>query len=272
MHPTKNSSTPPVKKMKIRPCCIDGNPTKTVKANLMHMLEGMSLECVNNFLPRNSAIMMDAMALLQSLTRIPKTFGELAAHVLSRLLSLAGFHKASRIDFVADLYPDHSIKANERNRRAAQGSTLVNIYGKIQPMPMQWKKYLNSGKNKEAIITFLIDCWKDLKSEDLTGLILYATRGNKYSKISPTSQSTIVETTEVVELECDHEEADIRLLLHAKHASDNGRDGTQFQCRSIILHHRKSEPIKDHFSERSVRQSRQRDMQLDYWVPCVHRL
>lgn len=32
----------------------------------------------------------------------------------------------------------------------------------------------------------------------------------------------IVETTEVVELECDHEEADTRLLLHAKHASDHG--------------------------------------------------
>lgn len=200
---------------------VDGNPTKTVKANLMHMLEEMSPECVNHFLPRNSAIMVDAMALLQSLTRIPKTFGELAAHVLSRLLSLAGFHKASRIDFVADRYPDHSIKANERSRRAAQGSTLVNIYGKSQPTPTQWKKYLNSGKNKEAFISFLIDCWKDLKSDDLTGLILYATRGDKCFKISPTSQSTIVETTEVVELECDHEEADTRLLLHAKHASDN---------------------------------------------------
>ncbi len=154
---------------------VDGNPTKTVKANLMHMLEGMSPECVNHVLPRNSAIIVDTMALLQSLTRIPKTFGELAAHVFVWLLSLAGFHKTSRIDFVADRYPDHSIKANERSRRAAQGSTLVNIYGKSQKTPAQWKKYLNSGKNKEDIISFLIDCWKDLKSEDLTGLILYAT-------------------------------------------------------------------------------------------------
>ena len=93
----------------------------------MLMLEGMSPECVNHFLSRNSALMVDAMALLPSLTIIPKTFGELPAHVLSRLLSLAGFHKASRIDFVADRYPDHSIKDNERSTRAAQGSTLVNI-------------------------------------------------------------------------------------------------------------------------------------------------
>lgn len=130
---------------------------------------------------------------------------------------MARFHKSPRIDFVADLYPDHSIKANERSRRAAQGSTLVKIYGKNQPTPAQGKKYLSSGKNKEALILFLIDGWKDLQSEDLTGLTLYATRAGKCLKISPASQSTVVETTEIVELECDHEEADTRLLLHAKH-------------------------------------------------------
>lgn len=80
-----------------------------------------------------------------------KDFGELAAQVLSRLLSLAKFHKSSRIDFVVDQYPEHSIKANERSRRAAQGSTLVKIYGKNQPTPAQWKKYLSSGRNNEVL-------------------------------------------------------------------------------------------------------------------------
>jgi hypothetical protein len=37
----------------------------------------------------------------------------------------------------------------------------------------------------EAIISFLIDCWKDLKSEDLTELILYAIREGKCFTISP---------------------------------------------------------------------------------------
>ena len=125
---------------------VDGNPTKTMKANLMHMLEEISPDCVNHTLPRDNAIMVDAMALLQSLTKIPKTFGELAAHVLSRLLSLAKFHKSSRIDFVADQHPEHSIKANERSRRAAQGSTLVKTYGKnqrlrsVEEVPQQRQK------------------------------------------------------------------------------------------------------------------------------------
>ena len=183
---------------------VDGNPTKTVKANLMHMLEEISPDCLTHTLPQDNAIMVDVMALLQSLTKIPRTFGELAAQVLSQLLSLAKFYKSLRL------------------KGAAQGSTLVTIYGKNQATPAQWKKYLSSGKNKEALILFLIDCWKDSQSEDLMGLSLYATRAHECLKISPASQSTVVETTEAVELECDHEEADTRLLLHAKHASDHG--------------------------------------------------
>ena len=81
---------------------VDGNPTKMVKANLMHMLEEISPDCVTHTLPRDNVLMVDAMALLQSLTKIPKTFGELAAQVLSWLLSLAKFYKSSRIDLVAD--------------------------------------------------------------------------------------------------------------------------------------------------------------------------
>ena len=188
------------------------------------MLKEISPDSVTHTLPRGNAIMVDVMVLLQSLTKIQKTFGELAPQVLSQLLSLAKFYKSSRIDFVADQYPEHSIKANESSRRAAQESTLVKIYGKNQATPAQWKKYLNSSKNK-VLILFLIDCWKDSQSEDLTGLTLYATCVHECLKISPASQSTLVETTEVVELECDHEEADTRLLLHAKHASDHGFSG-----------------------------------------------
>lgn len=50
------------------------------------------------------------MALLQSLTSIPPTFGKLSSLVLSRLLSLVVYLKATRVDFVADQYPELSIK------------------------------------------------------------------------------------------------------------------------------------------------------------------
>ena len=133
----------------------------------------------------------------------------------------ARFHKSSRIDFVTNQSPEHSIKSNERSRRAAQASTLVTIYGKNQATPAQWKKYLSSGKNNKGIILFLIHSWKDLQPEDFTGLTLSATCADKCWKFSPIKQSTVFETTEVVELECDHKEANTHLMLHAKYASDD---------------------------------------------------
>lgn len=164
------------------------------------------------------------MALLQSLTSIPPTFGKLSSLVLSRLLSLVVYLKATRVDFVADQYPELSIKGAERSKRAVSGCTRVTIYGKNQPTPSQWKKYLSNGKNKETLISFIIDCWKELKSEDLSGLTLFITQGEKCLKFHPTSFSHAVVATVVPELESDHEEADTRLLLHAGHASDNGYD------------------------------------------------
>ena len=118
--------------------------------------------------------------------------------------------------------PEHSIKSNERSRRAAQTSTFIKIYGKNQTTPAQWKKYLSSGKNNKGIILFRIHSWKDLQPEDFTGMTLSATCADKCWKFSPIKQSTVFETTEVVELECDHEEANTHLMLHAKYASDDG--------------------------------------------------
>ena len=60
------------------PLCLatmDGYPVRTVKANLMHILEKMSHDYVQDSVVPNGAIMVDAKALLQSLTKIPKTFG-----------------------------------------------------------------------------------------------------------------------------------------------------------------------------------------------------
>ena len=200
---------------------IDGSRTKTVKASLMHLLEEQAPECVVNKVPANSALIIDAMALLQA-TRVPSTFGEISHVLLSQMLSLAQYHNVSRVDFVADRYPEISIKNDERSNRAAGGSTRVSLYGKNQSTPAQWKKFLSNGENKESLICFIVDCWKELKSEDLLGVTLYATSGRTCFKFVPCTVSDVVEAVVVSELESDHEEADTRVLLHAKHASDSG--------------------------------------------------
>ena len=57
----------------------------------------------------------------------------------------------------------------------------------------------------------------------MRGVTLFATRGNTCFRFAA-STLDVVDATVVSELECDHEEADTRLLLHAKHASDSGHE------------------------------------------------
>ena len=84
------------------------------------------------------------MALIQSIKRVPETFGDFVESILTRILSSAVNLKSSRVDFVCDTYPDISIKNLERSERADAGSTI----------PRQFKKFLSVGKNKEALIEF----------------------------------------------------------------------------------------------------------------------
>ena len=102
------------------PWCLstqDGTPVKTQKAPLMKLLG----EVQGNYPPTGSspsasALMLDAMALLQSITQkqVPETFSERAEHIFT--VVARNFTNYSRIDFVADNYPDVSIKNVERGR------------------------------------------------------------------------------------------------------------------------------------------------------------
>ena len=66
------------------------------------------------------------------------------------------------MDFVIDRYPQVSIKHLERNRRAtANDMHEITIYGVQEKVPRQWKKFMSSGKNKEELIKFVFDFWKE---------------------------------------------------------------------------------------------------------------
>jgi hypothetical protein len=126
--------------------------------------------------------------------------------------------QTNRLDFVADRYPAISIENSERSKRAAQGVQRVHFLNKDQNIPKQWKKYLSSEENRESLIAFLCDHWSSYISSSLSHLDrIYVTRKEKCLLItSGTTQTEHVSTREVPQLECDHEEADTRLLLHHK--------------------------------------------------------
>ena len=81
----------------------------------------------------------------------------------------------------------------------------------------QWRTFLSRVKNKSSLITFLVSEWmKPYCREKLQEKILYATDGEKCYRLA--SQGSI----EVTALQCYQKEADGRLLLHARHAVNEG--------------------------------------------------
>jgi hypothetical protein len=56
---------------------VDGQLVKTPKAKLLHILEGRVEDSAIHQLPPNNALIVDGMALIQTIKRIPETFGAL---------------------------------------------------------------------------------------------------------------------------------------------------------------------------------------------------
>ena len=204
---------------------VSGDPVKTAKSKMLEILEGVtdSPEVDPTSLGDHNALIVDAMAILQVVKGKWKTFGEFADSTFTYLVKLALKWNAVRLDFVADRYPEISIKNVERARRAAQGVQKVHILNKNQSLPKQWKKYMSSGENKESLVAFLADHWSTYYSSELNSLqCMYVTSKTKCHLLTPgVSQTDPIQRQDVPELESDHEEADTRLLLHSKHAADS---------------------------------------------------
>ena len=192
---------------------------KTVKSKLLHALEQEAMVPLIEQVPTNSAAIVDGMALLQMLKakNIPETFGQLADVVLKNVIDIAVYNKSRRVDFVTDRYPAVSIKTAERLHRAASGTYTVSILGDQQKVPKQWKKFLSVGSNKERLVEFLVQHWRNVPCSALQSTHLFATNKEKCYHYYSNGDSVTVE--EVPELECDHEEADTRMFLHAQHAA-----------------------------------------------------
>ncbi|CAC5415490.1 unnamed protein product [Mytilus coruscus] len=134
---------------------VDGTPVKTNKSVLAGLLE-KGVEQMQA-IPEESMWIFDGMAVIQSITRIPSTFSDLAIVVLKTILLVS--KRAPRIDFVTDQYPTISIKNLERDRRSLGGQIITIISRPSQSCPRQWKKFLSVGRNKVALVEFA-KIWK----------------------------------------------------------------------------------------------------------------
>lgn len=196
----------------------DGSVRKTNKAALTASITNKIP--LADAVPANSATVIDGMALVRRLTLDTQhtTFDEVAERLFAMAINDAAHSR--RIDVVFDTYQHMSIKNMERARRCAEPGLKVKNATAGQ-MIKQWKKFMSADENKVALIKFLSEEWQTEKYRAKLGRlkkVLYVTCEDVCHRI------TGLRCRQVLELQCSQEEADGRLLLHAKHAAEERFD------------------------------------------------
>lgn len=148
----------------------DGTLVKGTKSALLEILEKTLDNPLVTAVDEGGALLIDAMALFQSMKVKVKTFGVLAAQILSVIVSLGQSFGCRRVDFIGESYPKISIKDLERQNRAADGTQMIRISNANQPVPRQCKKFLSAGQNKEEIMKFMFQHWSTLPPENFNFL------------------------------------------------------------------------------------------------------
>ncbi|KAK7575726.1 hypothetical protein V9T40_012012 [Parthenolecanium corni] len=208
---------------------IDGSMMKTNKSQLLHHLKKYSH---TDDSPKEVYDVVDAMFLLHTLpSKLPDTYGELSQYILKKLCST----KANRIDVIFDQYMTPSIKDYERTLRGEAAATPKKfvIQGPHQKRPREFQKALSNQLFKKSFTEFLARDWKqEHHREILKHKILFFTERNKCFCITKES------VREIVELECQHEEADTRLFFHCEHIFNHNvsfEDSTDASTRDIVI-------------------------------------
>lgn len=193
--------------------------SKTNKSKLLQHLESLVPQSLVTKKPQGCAVVIDAMALIQSLSsaQLPDKFGDLAEVIFKRMLQIAGQYGASRVDCVGDRYDAVSIKCLERARRNQSRTSQSYVITRAeQKLPVQWAVFLKSGENKQSLQTFLTKQFQTCLSP--TSITVTTALESEADTLYYTpGQPTTV--TRAPLLNSDHEEADTRLLLHAKDCS-----------------------------------------------------
>ena len=156
------------------------------------------------------------MALVRKITPSGLTVEEYSVKLIEAVVNMSKY--AGRIDVVFDVYLENSIKNAERTRRVSGNIQYSRIIGNQRIR--QWHAFLSSATNKTELVKFVVTQWiKHIHSYDKT---IYVTSGSDCWKLKPTD---LVKVPELFTLQ---EEADTRMFLHCKHASE--------EFNNIVIH------------------------------------
>lgn len=169
--------------------------------------------------PHSTCTIVDAAFLVQATRPAPRmTFFEYAESKLFKLLvNLSDAHGSTRIDVVFDRYFQNSIKDAAREKRGNSCERTVRPEIRV---PKNWNGFLSNSKNKDQLFKFLA---KTIIAFPTSKTIVATHASNMISNCSEDNQVEGYAT-------CDHEEADTRMILHARQAVESGH--TNIMLRS----------------------------------------
>ena len=179
---------------------------KLTKSNLgKKVLSRLTDETTPVFEKGSTAVIVDFMALVRTITQVPDTFEDLAMKLISFLPK--GF---KRIDLVADSYLQNSIKDAERANRG-QSSRII-LKSALSKIPREFSKFLSNGENKTRMIELIFETLQRKKAAVLNTLQttkIILSREDHCQSISLSSNDTFGN------LLSNHEEADTKIMAHA---------------------------------------------------------
>lgn len=157
--------------------------------------------------PSVEAIIIDGSAFVNSVQpRIARTFEEYATlEIIPKIDSFSARYQ--RTDIVFDVYKADSLKAETRSRRGYGARRRVTDKGNI---PQNWQSFLRDNTNKTELFSFLADKIVELCRTNT--VIVTRLDGVVYNK--PINTQGL--------MPCNHEEADTRMFVHARHAVVEG--------------------------------------------------
>lgn len=150
-----------------------------------------------------------AAAVQMKAPRQVKTFGEYSLNIFRKsIITEIDANGFTRIDVVFDRYMDGSLKSETRERR---GKGVRISVQKNTPIWANWQQFLREDENKTELFRLLA---KDLTMSTLPGCIVVTT------DLEGVTCSATIDANSLSP--CNHEEADTRIFLHAKHIVECG--------------------------------------------------
>ena len=159
--------------------------------------------------PSVDAVVLDGAAIVNMLSPGKcKTFKEYAETVFLPYVINYRAQNVKRIDLVWDRYLENSLKQGTREARGTGTRRRVCDNAAI---PLNWKSFFRLDDNKKELFQYLA---ASVQSSTLSDVEVIST-----AHVDVIS-STIIDKAGLAP--CNHEEADTRIFIHAKHASVSG--------------------------------------------------